>query len=323
MMKKTLLLLLLACLILPSPAFSEAPEASPAPQAQPSLLELGGNLVLVNRGNRISKTYVPNSLVLPKVPTRKKSIQEKIYLQQQAATALEAMFEAAMIEAGYTLYAASGYRSYGIQQILFNGKVDEVGSKEKAQARVAPAGSSEHQLGLAMDIQAPSHLNLSQAFGSTEEGKWAGENAHRFGFILRYKKEWRQITGVSDEPWHFRFVGIAHATAMKLLDIPLETYVAQAALLPEYVLNGASHVLLAGLMEEMLAGQQPEALEALKNATPEAREEALRQATLPYLKEGESYEQALWLAYPSPKPTAKPWVDEDEEEVAIGGSGNP
>lgn len=326
-MKKIRYALLLACIFMMAvaPVLAAQPEANPAPEVvkKSPILELGGYLVLVNRDHRISKTYVPEDLVQPKVATRKESLKERIHMRAKAAEALEAMFAAALTEANFTLYAASGYRSFGHQQILFNSKVEEVGSREKAQRRVAPAGSSEHQLGLAMDIQAPSHLNLSQAFGDTEEGKWAGDNAHRFGFILRYKTDWRSITGVSDEPWHFRYVGIAHATAMHQLDIPLETYCEYAARLPEYVLNGGSHPLLAGLIGDMMADRQPEHLDLLKNAKADSQEKALRTATLPYLASGQSYEQALWYAYPTPKPTAAPWVDEDEEVALFGGSTQP
>lgn len=318
---KTRVVLFICALIMALNAglvFAE-PEHTPAPlaQTQSSILESDGDLALVNRANRISKTYVPENLVQPKVSTRKESLQERIHMREHAARALEAMFEAALLEEGYTLYATSGYRAYGIQQILFNSKVEEVGSREKAQRRVAPPGSSEHQLGLAMDLQAPSHLNLSQAFGDTDEGKWAGENAHRFGYILRYKTAWRDITGVSDEPWHFRYVGIAHASAMHDLDIPLETYVEHAKALPEYVLRGANHVLLAGLVKELMAGNHPPVLDDLRKAAPNEQAEALRLATLPMLSSDQTYEDVLYYAYPTPKPTAAPWTDEDEEEVEL------
>ncbi|NLM86336.1 MAG: M15 family metallopeptidase [Clostridiales bacterium] len=325
-MKKCCLLLTLLALLFAVPAFSHSsppvPSPTPPPEAvKTSILDLGRHLVLVNREHRISKTYIPQDLVLPRVATRKESLQEQILMTREAAQALEALFEAALMEEGHVLYAVSGYRSYGIQQILFNTKVQEVGSRERAQRRVALAGTSEHQLGLAIDLQAPSHLNLSQAFGDTEEGKWAGENAHRFGFILRYKTAWRDLTGISDEPWHFRYVGIAHATAMHQLDIPFETYVTYARMLPEYVLTGGSHVLLAGLIADLMAEKQPEALQALQKADEAGQESALRQATAPYLT-GQSYEQALWYSYPTPKPTAEPWVDADEEEVLLHPSGS-
>jgi len=322
--KRVALVALAACLVFPGfsgAAQTAAPLPSPPPAEPPAILALGGDLFLINRAHRISKTYEPDDLVTPEVGTRKASLKDRILMRKAAATALEDMFRAAFQEAGHTLFAASGYRSFGIQQILYNSKVQEVGSREKAERRVAPPGSSEHQLGLAMDVQAPSELNLNANFGSTEEGKWVAQNAHRFGFILRYKATWRDITGVSDEPWHFRFVGIAHATAMHQLDIPLETYCEYAARLPEYVLTGGSHPLLIGLVGDLMAGRQPEHLSMLEHATASQREEALRAATLPYLASGESYEQALWYAYPTPKPTAEPWVDEDEDVALFGNSG--
>lgn len=314
--KRVALAALAACLVFPcfsGAAQTAAPLPSPPPAEPPAILALGGDLFLINRAHRISKTYEPDDLVTPEVGTRKASLKDRILMRKAAATALEDMFRAAFQEAGHTLYAASGYRSFGIQQILYNSKVQEVGSREKAERRVAPPGSSEHQLGLAMDVQAPSELNLNANFGSTEEGKWVAQNAHRFGFILRYKEGWREVTGYSAEPWHIRYVGIAHATAIFQLDIPMETYVAAAALLPGYVLTGGSHPLLAGLIGPMAAGETPEALRSLAGAKAAEREERLRAATAPYLPEGTSYEQALWYAYPTPRPTAGPRVDMDEE----------
>ena len=307
---------LMVCLFLAGSAGMETltPEATPSPPAQGSpLLQLGGNLVLVNIQNRISKAYVPEDLVKPDVQTRKKSLEENILMREEAARALEKLFEAALHEEGHTLYATSGYRAYGIQQLLFNAKVEEVGSKEKARRRVAPPGTSEHQLGLAMDVQSPSQLNLNPKFGQTPEGIWVGENAHRFGFIVRYQQEWRTITGISDEPWHIRYVGVAHATALHRLNIPLETYHAAAQLLPEYVLIKGNNYLLEGLISRMLKGETPEALSALRQAAPESQEKAMRAASEPFLPAGTSYEQAVWYAYPTPRPTSAPRVDEDEE----------
>jgi LAS superfamily LD-carboxypeptidase LdcB len=307
------LFLLLLYLMTVGAAEAALPEATPAPVELPQILALGGDLFLINRERKISKDYEPEDLVTPDVQTRKDSLQERIFMRKAAAKALEQMFRAALFEGGYTLYAASGYRSYGIQQILFTSKVEEAGSREKAQRRVAPPGTSEHQLGLAMDVQSPGEKNLNAAFGDTDEGKWVAENAHRFGFILRYKEEWRSTTGYSAEPWHIRYVGIAHATALSQLDIPLETYAAYAAQLPGFVLSGGSHPLLIGLVKALMEGQEPEGLESLRVAQVGQVDEALRLATLPFLTGELSYEQALWYAYPTPRPTAAPWIDKDEE----------
>lgn len=293
----------------PQPAAS----AAPTPLSGASMLAEAGILQLVNRDQRISKAYVPADLVTPRAATRKKSLQESILMRAEAAKALEAMFSAAKMEGNHTLYAASGYRSYGIQQILFNQKVGIAGSRDKAQKTVAPAGTSEHQLGLAMDLQAPSQLNLNRSFGDTDEGKWVANNAHRFGFIVRYKREWSQITGYLYEPWHVRYVGVAHAKALFTLDIPLETYTAQIKKLPDYVLRGATDKLLIGLLTPLLADETAPLPVALLNAEPETQAQALRSATLPFLEDGTSYESVLWAIYPTPRPTAGPRVETDVE----------
>lgn len=311
-MKKLIALLVLFALILPKGGAE--PESTPAPEApMPALMELGGTLILVNAQNCISGTYVPEDLVKPDVQTRKKSLENNILMCGEAAGALEEMFEAALYEKGYTLYATSGYRSYGVQQILFNSKVEEVGSREKALRRVALPGTSEHQLGLAMDVQTPTQTNLNANFGDTPEGLWVSENAHRFGFIVRYQQEWRAITGISYEPWHIRYVGVAHATALYRLNIPLETYLAQARYLPEYVLNRGNHFLLEGLIGQMISGQTPTALSALRQADTLGEEAAMRTASGPFLPKDTSYDEAVWYAYPTPRPTSAPRVDEDEE----------
>lgn len=302
-------------IVMPTPTGERQPasSAAPVPLSDASMLSEAGILQLVNRDVRVSKVYVPADLVTPRVATRKKSLQENILMRAEAAKALEAMFSAAKMEGNHTLYAASGYRSYGIQQILFNQKVQTVGNRDKAQKTVAPAGTSEHQLGLAMDLQAPSQLNLNRSFGDTDEGKWVAGNAHRFGFFVRYKREWSQITGYLYEPWHVRYVGVAHAKALFALDIPLETYVAQLERLPEYVLRGATDKLLIGLLTLLLADGTAIIPNALLNAEPEKEAQALRSATLPFLEAGTSYEAALWAIYPTPKPTAGPRVETDVE----------
>lgn len=185
-------------------------------------MNLGGTLFLVNRDFSISSSYVPRDLVIPNV--RGGSVDTR--LRVEAANALEKLFEAAKSESGYELTAISGYRSYGKQRGIHQRKVKQVG--KKAALRVsAPPGCSEHQLGLAMDIGCRRSPNLAQSFGKTPEGIWVAENCHRFGFIIRYKAEWEEVTGYSYEPWHIRYVGAEHAARIHELDIPFEYYIAQ------------------------------------------------------------------------------------------------
>ncbi len=254
-----------------------------------------GLLRLVNRDETITKQYKPEDMVLPQVDTNKKSQKEKIYLRPAAARALEEMFAAAKAEAGYTLLAVSGYRSFGEQQLMFNNKVEAVGSKEKAWRKVAPAGASEHQLGLAMDIVSDQFRNLNSGFGETDEGKWLYANCHRFGFIVRYLKDWEDITGYAAEPWHFRYLGVSHACAVQWLNIPYETYAHQAMELPEYVLEKGNAYLLYGLMDNALNGDGC-LFDDVCNAAcqnEEEQEAVLREMTSYFLPKGVTLEMAL------------------------------
>ncbi len=185
-------------------------------------MSLGGYLFLVNREYAITADYVPCDLVKPNV----KKSNSDITLRADAARALEEMFAAAREEAGYELIAISGYRSYGQQASIHERKVKAVG-KAAALRVSAPAGCSEHQLGLAMDLGCKGNTSLTEAFGTLPEGIWVAENAHRFGFIIRYKAEWEDVTGYAYEPWHIRFVGAEHAARIYELDIPFEYYIAQ------------------------------------------------------------------------------------------------
>lgn len=183
---------------------------------------LGGNLFLVNRDYAITADYVPNDLVTPNVLGG----NETTMLRAEAAAALEEMFAAAKEEEGYLLVAVSGYRSYGKQASIHRRKIETVGKKEALRVS-APAGCSEHQLGLAMDVGRKKNTNLNKSFGDSPEGQWVAENCYRFGFIIRYKAEWEEVTGYKYEPWHIRYVGKDHAARIYELDIPFEYYIAQ------------------------------------------------------------------------------------------------
>jgi len=196
-------------------------------------MSMGGYLFLVNRDYMLSSDYVPDDLVKPNVQMTNSNIK----MRKEAALALEEMFRAAKEEKGYTLVAVSGYRSYGQQASIFERKVNNVG-KKAALLLVAPPGASEHQLGLAMDVGSKKNTSLTESFARTAEGKWVAENCHRFGYIIRYKEEWTDITGYSYEPWHIRYVGKEHAERIYQLDIPFEYYIAQLRQARFALLNG-------------------------------------------------------------------------------------
>lgn len=181
-------------------------------------------LALVNKHYALPGDYSPDDLTRPKVSFSFGELDiEKSWLRKEAAKHLELMFEAATKE-NIELFAVSGYRSYDRQTAVFDAKAYQVGEAAAATV-VAVPGFSEHQTGLAMDISSRSvDLELIEQFGDTMEGKWLAENAHKFGFILRYPEGKESITGYQYEPWHFRYVGVYAASAIFERQITLEEY---------------------------------------------------------------------------------------------------
>ena len=180
-------------------------------------------LILVNKQNRAPA--VPVTLVKPDVTPTRESVAENIYMRPEAASALEALFEGAA-GAGLTLYATSGYRSYSTQKAIFDRKAAERG-EQAANRSVAKPGYSEHQTGLAMDIEGETTLGtgLTEAFGESPEGIWVAEHCHEYGFIIRYPKDKTNITGYIYEPWHIRYVGVEAATEITELGVTFEEYI--------------------------------------------------------------------------------------------------
>jgi D-alanyl-D-alanine carboxypeptidase len=182
-----------------------------------------GLLLLVNKQHPLQSDYVPAELKDIKYYASDRSASTR-YMVPAAADAFHALCEAAKEEAGYTIVMTTAYRSYGFQQILWNNYVNKDGEAAASRYSARP-GTSEHQTGLATDISAPSvNYRLTNEFGGTPEGQWVAENAHRFGFILRFTKDGEPITGYIYEPWHIRYVGPEAAAEIHALGITLEEY---------------------------------------------------------------------------------------------------
>ena len=177
-----------------------------------------GTLFLINRQWRVSEHYVPHTVVA--------NVQGDVRsMRPDAAAALEEMFDACYAETGKRMVTISGYRSYATQDNIYSRKVRSTGSKARADEYVARPGASEHQLGLAMDVnQRMRQDGLTSSFGRTETGKWLTENCWRFGFILRYQEGWEDITGYNFEPWHVRYVGKEYSEQIHKQNIPFETF---------------------------------------------------------------------------------------------------
>lgn len=149
----------------------------------------------------------------------------------EAGWAAKRMFEDAMKEGVGRYRLASAYRSTEYQDSLFNKRLatdDSYGRDPyNAPVKVMPGWASEHPTGLALDILAEAYPNSNDGYADTEEGRWLADNAHRYGFIMRYPRDKEHITGVIFEPWHYRYVGVDIATEIYEKRICLEEYHAE------------------------------------------------------------------------------------------------
>ncbi|WP_332646359.1 M15 family metallopeptidase [Lysinibacillus sp. 54212] len=141
-----------------------------------------------------------------------------------ARAALNEMIAAAKKD-GFVLVAFSGFRSYEYQNTLYTNYVNRDG-KEAADRYSARPGYSEHQTGLSFDIgeKGQEDLWLTSEFGETEAGRWLVNNAHKYGFILRYPKGKENVTGYMYESWHFRYLGKELAEKVYQSRLTLEEY---------------------------------------------------------------------------------------------------
>lgn len=176
------------------------------------------NLVVVNSGRAMPEGYKPQLASVAGTD---------VQMDYRVAPYYTAMYNAAK-EDGIILTPYSGYRSYDRQKRNYNNLTEKyMGeynlSREEAAAKAAtvilPPGTSEHNLGLAMDV-----CNTYDSFATQKEYKWLTEHAHEYGFILRYEAEKQPITGIVPEPWHWRFVGVEYAEEIKNSGLCLEEW---------------------------------------------------------------------------------------------------
>lgn len=176
------------------------------------------NLVVVNMGREMPSGYKPKL---------KEILYTGYYMDERVVPFYEQMYNAAKKD-GIVLTPYSGYRSYERQERNYKNLTETYMSDyglsrkeaaKKAATVILPPGTSEHNLGLAMDI-----CNTKDSFAFTKEYEWLTENAHKYGFILRYTEEKMDITGIVDEPWHWRYVGVDYAEDIKNSGLCLEEY---------------------------------------------------------------------------------------------------
>ncbi len=162
-------------------------------------------LILVNKQHPIPDDYEFNL----------GTISGSMQCDERVISPLFDMLKAARAD-GVNLIVCSPYRDLGRQTMLFGNKVDRymgggmsyMDAYNLASQAVTVPGSSEHQIGLAIDIITDGYSSLDEGFGETAAGKWLADNSAKYGFILRYPSGKEEITSIEYEPWHFRYVGV-------------------------------------------------------------------------------------------------------------------
>ena len=178
-------------------------------------------LLLVNPWNEIPEDY----------EVTLKALSDGHKVDERAYDDLMAMLQACR-DAGLRPKICSSYRTMSKQTYLYNNKIARLRkagySKKAAEAEagrwVARPGTSEHQLGLALDIVSQSYQALTKKQEKTAEQKWLMEHCWEYGFILRYPNDKSEITGIGYEPWHYRYVGVEVAQDIRKSGLCMEEY---------------------------------------------------------------------------------------------------
>ncbi len=208
----------------PSSVSSSAPESTSS-HAQETPEKDYGTLILVNPWNHIPEDYSPEL----------ETVQGKYQMDIKAAESARNLVKAAA-EAGFNMQLCSAFRTVEKSAELYQKKVNEyissgyseADAKVEAAKWVAPPGTSEHHTGLAMDLVSSDYWgyysDLEQDYENFDSFKWMYAHCHEFGFILRYPKDKQDITGITYEPWHYRYVGVEAATYIMENGLCLEEY---------------------------------------------------------------------------------------------------
>lgn len=175
------------------------PTATPSSSSTVTSVTYINGILIANKTYALPADYAPGDL-LPEV-------YSAFYKLQAAAKA-----------DGLNIYISSGYRSYNTQKSLYERYCARDGQAAADRYSARP-GHSEHQTGLAMDVN-----EISDAFIGTPEAIWLAEHAHEYGFIIRYPQDKEGVTGYKYEPWHLRYLGVSTATDVYLSGLCLEEY---------------------------------------------------------------------------------------------------
>lgn len=232
------LLVVLQILALAIPAIAGGRDTSPTepapladPVNQPSLVTTAPTTttttapkkvvivpMLVNTTHVMSADFTPTNLV--EIGDAVKCSAPTLQINATVLEAYKVMY-ADIKAADVTVPSIiSAYRSYARQKQLYDKKVAEYGINQKV---TAIPGTSEHQYSACVDISTDG--TCQNNFGELDIGKWVAENSYKYGFVVRYPSDKKELTGINFEPWHLRYVGVEHATYMYQHSLCLEEYV--------------------------------------------------------------------------------------------------
>lgn len=184
-------------------------------------------MILVNHTNKMPENYTFETAECGSKTAVNKTLQTvacNAFLELQKAAAAE----------NVTVWMQSGYRSVSYQTNLYEKKTnyykqqgyDDAKAKKMAAAIVNPPGYSEHNCGLAADLNSPEHTGLDEGFENTAAFRWLCQHAGEYGFILRYPKGAEEKTEITYEPWHWRYVGVENAAKINASGLCFEDYIA-------------------------------------------------------------------------------------------------
>ena len=184
-------------------------------------------MILVNHTNKMPENYTFETAECGSKTAVNKTLQTvacNAFLELQKAAAAE----------NVTVWMQSGYRSVSYPPNLYEKKTnayqqqgyDDAKAKEMAAAIVNPPGYSEHNCGLAADLNSPEHTGLDEGFENTAAFRWLCQHAGEYGFILRYPKGAEEKTEITYEPWHWRYVGVENAAKINASGLCFEDYIA-------------------------------------------------------------------------------------------------
>lgn len=173
--------------------------------------------ILVNKTNVLPSDFIPSLVNIPS----SYAVSEGYRAHPNASEAFIKMVDAMYEETGLWMVVTSSYRDYEFQGRLYNNAIKSMGYEEAKMLSAKP-GASEHQTGLAIDVVG-NGVGMYQ-FGETPQSKWVDQNAHRFGFIVRYQEAFIQETGYNPEPWHLRYLGLDLASKVYDSKVSYEEY---------------------------------------------------------------------------------------------------